>query len=141
MSIELVMPYNHLILCHSLLLVTSILENKKVSSYKSISCSVDFWTSLVVQWLRLCASTAGGTGSVPAWGTKIPHAVQYGQEKKFYVLYYIFPFVNSKEVRIFKTRTSTKRGFPGGSVEDLPINAGDRGWIPGPGRSHMPQSN
>ena len=64
------------------------------------------------------------------------------KKKEIYVLYYIFPFVNSKEVRIFKTRTSTKRGFPGGSVvEDLPINAGDRGWIPGPGRSHMPQSN
>ena len=27
-------------------------------------------------------STAGGTGSIPGWGTKIPHAVQRGQEKK-----------------------------------------------------------
>ena len=25
-------------------------------------------------WLRLCASTAGGTGSIPTRGTKIPHA-------------------------------------------------------------------
>ena len=33
-------------------------------------------TSLVVQWLRLCPSTAGGTGSIPGWGTKIPHATQ-----------------------------------------------------------------
>ena len=24
------------------------------------------------QWLGLCASTAGGTGSIPGWGTKIP---------------------------------------------------------------------
>ena len=30
--------------------------------------------SLVVQWLRLWASNAGGTSSVPVWGTKIPHA-------------------------------------------------------------------
>ena len=31
-------------------------------------------TSLVVQWLRLRASTAGGEGSIPGPGTKIPHA-------------------------------------------------------------------
>ena len=33
-------------------------------------------TSLAVQWLGLCASTAGGMGSIPGWGTKIPHAMQ-----------------------------------------------------------------
>ena len=33
-------------------------------------------TSLVVQWLRLFTSTAGGAGLVPGWGTKIPHALQ-----------------------------------------------------------------
>ena len=33
-------------------------------------------------------------------------------------------------------------GFPGGTVvKNLPANAGDRGSSPGPGRSHMPQSN
>ena len=35
-----------------------------------------------VQWLRLHASTAGGTGSIPGWGTKIPQAVQCRQKKK-----------------------------------------------------------
>ena len=35
-------------------------------------------TSLVVQWLRPCASTAGGTGLIPGQGTKIPHAKQQG---------------------------------------------------------------
>ena len=39
-------------------------------------------TSLVVQWLRLCASNAGGVGSIPGLGTKIPHAVQWEQEKQ-----------------------------------------------------------
>ena len=39
-------------------------------------------TSLAVQWLRICASTAGGTGSVPGWGTKIPHAARCGQKKE-----------------------------------------------------------
>ena len=39
-------------------------------------------TSLVVQWLRLCASMAGGTGLIPGWGTKIPHAAWHSQKKK-----------------------------------------------------------
>ena len=30
--------------------------------------------SLAVQWLRICASTAGGTGSFPGWEAKILHA-------------------------------------------------------------------
>ena len=29
-------------------------------------------TSLVVQWLGLCASTVGGLGLIPGEGTKIP---------------------------------------------------------------------
>ena len=34
------------------------------------------------------------------------------------------------------------RDFPGGTVvKNLPANAGDMGSSPGPGRSHMPQSN
>ena len=33
-------------------------------------------TSLAVQWLRLRASTAGGVGSIPGRGTKIPHTAQ-----------------------------------------------------------------
>ena len=39
-------------------------------------------TSLAVQWLRLHTSSAGGMGSIPGRGTKIPHAVQGGQKKK-----------------------------------------------------------
>ena len=38
-------------------------------------------TSLAVQWLRFCASTAGGTGSIPGQGTEIPHATQCGQKQ------------------------------------------------------------
>ena len=38
-------------------------------------------TSLAVQWLRLRAPNAGGTGSIPGWGTKIPHVAQSGQKK------------------------------------------------------------
>ena len=32
--------------------------------------------SLAVQWLGFCAFTAMGTGSIPGWGTKIPHALR-----------------------------------------------------------------
>ena len=39
-------------------------------------------TCMAVQRLRLCASTAGGTGSIPGWGTKSLHALLQGREKK-----------------------------------------------------------
>ena len=35
----------------------------------------------MVQWLRLLASTAGGTDSIPGLGTKILHALRQGQKK------------------------------------------------------------
>ena len=38
------------------------------------------WTSLAVQWLRICTSNAGGTGSTPGQETKIPHPMPYGQK-------------------------------------------------------------
>ena len=52
-------------------------------------------TSLAVQWLRLRASTAGGRGSVPDGGTKIPHAMWCGTPTKKYhnmksTLYFCF---------------------------------------------------
>ena len=39
-------------------------------------------TFLVVQWLRLHASTVGSKVLVPSWGTKIPHAVWQDQKGK-----------------------------------------------------------
>ena len=53
-------------------------------SFRSISLhlSIVSGTSLAVQWLRLCAFTAGGTGSIPGQGTKIPHAAgKHGQKQ------------------------------------------------------------
>ena len=38
--------------------------------------------SLVVQWLGLRTFTAGGMGSMPGQGAKIPHATHGGQKKK-----------------------------------------------------------
>ena len=41
----------------------------------------------------------------------------------------------------WKSVQPAMEGFPGGSgVKNPPANAGDMGSIPGPGRSHMPQS-
>ena len=45
-----------------------------------------FGTSLVVQWLRLCAFTVEDTGSNPDWGTKIPNASWGG----LYMCVYIY---------------------------------------------------
>ena len=39
-------------------------------------------TSLVVQWLRLQASTAWGMGLIPGQGSKILHAIWCGQKRK-----------------------------------------------------------
>ena len=40
------------------------------------------------------------------------------------------------------TRIKQMREFPGGPVVgNPPANAGDRGSIPGPGRSHVPRSS
>jgi len=39
-------------------------------------------TSLAVQWLRLCASTAGSTASIPGQGIKILHTAPCSKKKK-----------------------------------------------------------
>ena len=36
-------------------------------------------TSLAIQWLRFCASSAGGTGLIPGQRIKIPHVVWCNQ--------------------------------------------------------------
>ena len=41
-------------------------------------------TSLAVQWLGLCVSTAGDTDLIPVQGTKIPEAAQHTPQKKNY---------------------------------------------------------
>ena len=57
--------------------------------------------SLVVQWLGLCASTAGGMGSILGQGTKILQAVGCSKVSKVHgnlfkikfiiILYFCFP--------------------------------------------------
>ena len=51
--------------------------NKELKKYKERPNLGNF---LVVQWLRLHASTAGGPDSIPGQGTKIPQATWHGQK-------------------------------------------------------------
>ena len=49
---------------------------------------------------------------------------------------------DSKTVKLESDQKSRFRDFPGVAVvKNSPTNAGDTGPSPGPGRSHMPQSN
>ena len=43
-------------------------------------CSHNILDFSAVQWLRLCASNARGTSSIPGWGTKILQASWHGQK-------------------------------------------------------------
>ena len=43
----------------------------------------------MVQWLGFCASTAGGLGSIPGQGTKIPYVMWHGQKIKQNKPYYL----------------------------------------------------
>ena len=52
------------------------------SEVESIQKIRTLGTSLVVQWLRLCASTARSTGLIPDGGTNVLHALKCSQKKK-----------------------------------------------------------
>ena len=62
-------------------------ETNTIKKKKQKNSTENFWT---VQWLRLQSSTAWGTGSIPGWGIKFPHATWHSQktnkktENKFY---------------------------------------------------------
>ena len=64
----------------------------------------------MVQWLRLCASTAGGTGLIPAQGAKVLCAAWCGQKikKKEIKL--------GEEINEIENRKTIEREFPGGPV-------------------------
>ena len=49
---------------------------------------------------------------------------------------------DSIQGQLVQCSTKSSRDIPGGAVvKNPPANAGDTGWSPGPGRSHMPRSN
>ena len=51
-------------------------------------------------------------------------------------------FSRQGRLKIFRLKTSELKGFPGGPmVKNPPVNAGDTGSIPSPGRFHLPRGN
>ena len=51
-------------------------------NFKRVKEKDSLGISLVVQWLRLHILNAGATGSIPGWGTKVPHASWHSQKIK-----------------------------------------------------------
>ena len=49
-------------------------------------CKLVNRTSLVVQWLKLCASNTGGLSLIPSWESKILHDSKHGQKKSHWKL-------------------------------------------------------
>ena len=64
--------------------------------------------SLVGQWLRLCASTSGGSGSIPGWKTKILHGTQPKKEIK-----------KKRKILKQKSKQAQNRSF---SLKNWPFN-------------------
>ena len=60
--------HNHTHICVNLQLIIAATKKYMVG------------TCLAVQWLRICTSITGGTGSITGQGTKIPHAMWYDQK-------------------------------------------------------------
>ena len=56
-----------------LLFLTSSAQKSPLLHYISIIKKNCPGTSLLVQWLRLCTSIAGGVRSIPGWESKILH--------------------------------------------------------------------
>ena len=67
-------------LCFAFLSLPQEIEDRDSINSYCVMCSLDLksyfrGTSLVIQWLRLCASNAGAMGLIPGRGAKISHAV------------------------------------------------------------------
>ena len=77
-------------------------------------------TSLAVQWLRFCTSTAEGVGSIPGQGSKILHVSQHGKKKKKML----------QDVKVWQvcSKTCNERGQNKTGTEAGPIHLG---FMPG----------
>ena len=93
----------------------------------------------MVQWLRLCTSTAGDMGLIPGWGPKIPHAMLHSQDKnsqileRGYRLTRIHPPANAGDVRDTGSISGWERSPGGGHGNPLQYscleNPTDRGAL------------
>ena len=60
---------------------------EKILMVKNFLSNNNKGISLVVQWLRLCASNAGGESLIPGQGTKVPRATGHSQKINFKKLF------------------------------------------------------
>ena len=112
MSIESVMPSNHLILSHSLLFLPSIFPRIRVFSNES---------ALHIRWPEY-------------WSFSF--SISPSNEYSGLISFRMDLF------DLFAAQGTLKSLLPGGSVvKNLPANAGDMGLIPDPRRSYVPKSN
>ena len=69
------------------------------------------WTSLLLQWLRLCTPNAGDPGSIPGQGIKILHATTKTQCNQINKNKYIF-FKKKKKEMVSPTISGRTRFGP-----------------------------
>ena len=75
-------------------------------------------TSLVVQWLSLCAFNAWDSGLIPGRVTEIPHAMRNGQ-KKMYIKHMVSKIECSKSKSDYKNLI-IKLGVNIRNIESIP---------------------
>ena len=144
MSIESVMPSNHLILCHPLLFLPSIFPSSRVVSDESV---------LHIRWQNIGASASVSVlpMNIQDW-FPLGLAGLISLQSKSKGLSRVFPNTTVQKHQLFgaqlslcfshpymttgKTKALTIWGFPDKSVgKESAWNAGDTGWISGSGRS------
>ena len=159
MSIESVLPTNHLVLCHLLLLLPSIFPSFRVfsnelalrirwSKYGSFSFSIspsNEYSGLIVfrtDWLDLLA-VQGTLKSLLQHHSLIASILQCRERSKIILsrlmLKSLSPMFSSRNFIVSGLTLKSpvySWGFPGASVvKNLPANAGDSGSVLGLGRS------
>ena len=85
----------------------------------------------MVRWWRLCVSTAGGTGSVPGQGTKIPHAAQVVHHQRSVLHYSVlwFAAAAAKSLQSCPTLCDPIDGSPPGPLVPGIIQARTLEWV------------
>ena len=69
--------------------------------------------SLVVQWPRLRAPTAGDVGLIPGWGTKIAHAATWPKKEKKVTMTYHYILLCSLKLKSDNTKSWQECGATG----------------------------
>ena len=70
----------------------------------------------MVQWLRLCVSSAGGTGLIPGWGNKNPQAVWLGPNKQTKAKNHLQIIFGLSKEQIFVVYLKFKLNWPSGHL-------------------------